>query len=532
MKHFVTSLLALAAVAMPLSATDYTDVLTVNVDGHEADPSESTIAVDANGDGTYKLALKNFVLAYGEDKMAIGTIVIDNVEANASGDATVLKTSQNIDIVAGDDDTETWFGPVITGGEPIIPVSMVGVIEGGNFRTVIDIDFDGMIIKVGFGTDKFQIPNSDFEQFHTASYGSATSDEPNNWHSFMSCTGDFASFVSSTPHTFISGDVRPGSTGEKSVKISSGIVTVFFISTPANGTLTTGRLQAGSMFTTDTKNCAFLDMSKTAKDANGDPFYAALDGKPDAINLWVKFKQGTLAAGNEEYKYATVSATVTDGTYYQDPESANSDYTNIVAKAKNALIESNGAEWQEISIPFDYASYLDNGVDQKAILVTMSTNAEPGIGSTDESNPDDLYVDDLTLVYNSKLASLAVKGTAVEGFDKDTNEYSIDVEGTINADDIAATADGEGAYVTKTIEDVEGGQKATITVIANDLSATHAYTLNITNSSSGIGEVIGDKSEALDAIYNLNGQRVSTANVKSLYIHRHSDGSTTKVVKK
>lgn len=529
MKHFITSFLALTAVAMPMSATDYTDVLTVNVDGQEADPSQSTISIDENGDGTYKLALKNFVLSSEGEEMPIGTIVIDNVASSASGTAKVLQTSQNIDITAGDDATKNWLGPQLTGGQPTIPVSMVGVLQDDKFRTVIDINFSGMTIKVGFGTDKFQIPNSDFESFHTASYGSATSDEPNNWHSFMSCSGSWASFVSDTPHTFISDDVRPNSMGKKSVRISSGIVKVLFFSTPANGTLTTGRLQADAMSATDTGNCAFLDMSKSDTDANGDPFYAVIDGRPDAINLWVKFKQGVLNASDASYKYATVSSTITDGTYYQDPE--NKTYTNIVAKAKNAQIESNGAEWQELNIPFDYESYANNGVEQKAILVTMSTNAQPGVGSTDAHNPDNLYVDDLTLVYNSKLASLSVKGNAVAGFDKETKEYSITTEGEATVDDIEAISDGQGAYVTKAIESVDGGQKAVITVVANDLSATNTYTLNITNDNTGISNVKANDRTAVKATYNLSGQRISD-NAKGVLILHQADGCNVKVLKK
>lgn len=530
MKHFITSLMALAAIAMPMSATDYTDVLTVTVDGQSADPSQSTISIDENSDGTYKLALKNFILASEGEEMPIGNIVIDNVSANVSGDAKLLQTSQTIDLAAGDDTSKDWLGPSLTN----IPVSMVGVLEGDKFRTVIDINFSGLTIKVGFGNDKFQIPNSDFESFHTASYGTTTSDEPNNWHSFMSCTGSYASYVSGTPHTFISNDVRPGSTGKSCVKVSSGIVNTqvlwFTVSTPANGTLTTGRLQAGSMTATDAANCAFLDMSQTDTDANGDPFYTELCGKPDAINLWVKFKQGTLSSDNVAHKYATVSSTITDGSYYQDPE--NAKYSNIMAKAKNAKIESNGAEWQELSVPFDYEKYAANGVSQKAILVTMSTNAQPGVGSTDANNPDELYVDDLTLVYNSKLASLSVKDIAVEGFDKDTKEYNISVEGQATADDIAAVSDGQGAYVTKTIETAGEGQKATITVVANDLSATNTYTLNITNKPSGISSITSDAATTTKVVYNLNGQRVSGTNGKGVYILRQANGKSVKVVKK
>lgn len=176
-------------------------------------------------------------------------------------------------------------------------------------------------------SNAFQIPNSDFEGWHTATYGNKTSDEPDAWHSFMSCTGSLVNFVSGTPHTFIADDVRPGATGSKSVRVESAVV----VGQSANGTITTGRLQAGSISAANAKNCSFLDLSKTDKDANGDPFYAVLGGHPDAIMLWVKYLPGV----NESLN-ATVSAVVTDGTYYQDPE--DKEYTNVVAKAQKADI--------------------------------------------------------------------------------------------------------------------------------------------------------------------------------------------------
>lgn len=530
MKKIYTLLLSLAALAMPALAKDYPGTLSVTVDGANAEPTQSTISIDKNTDGTYKLSLHNFILYSGGESMAIGNIDIDNVAATTDGDIVWLKTSQSIAITAGDDVSETWYGPMLTGGEASIPVEMTGRLKDGDFSTLINIEFAGMEIKVNFTTSVFQIPNSNFESFHTATYGSTSSDEPNNWHSFMSCSGTLASFVSGTPHTFISEEVRPNSTGTKSVKLTSGIVKVSFISTPANGTLTTGRLQAGSTTATDTKNCSFLDVSSKDTDANGDPFFARLVGHPDSLKVWVKFKQGTLADKNKAYKYATVSAAITDGTYYQDPE--DKTYGNVAAKAKNNTIESKDAAWQELNVPFDYASYTSNGVEPQAILVTFSTNAQPGVGSTDSNNPDELYIDDLSLVYNSKLASLSVKGTAVEGFDKDTKEYSISVAGTISADDIAAVADGQGAYVVTTLEEVEGGQKATIDVYAEDLSSSNTYTLSITNTSTNIKSIDSNAESAAEAIYSIDGVRVKSTSQKGIYVVKQANGKTMKVVKK
>lgn len=540
MKRFFTSLLATAAFAVSSMATDYKDMMTVSLDGNPTTPTETTISVEKTDDSGYTLSLKNFVLymTTGDQvfPMPVGTIVLENVEAVTKGDVTTLKTSQDIEIAEGDDPTYegSWIGPGLSAQGDLIPVNMTGEIRGDKFYTVININFMGMNIDVVFGNGGYQIENSGFENFHTATYvdgkNKYTSDEPNAWHSFNSgiATGS-ASFLTKyalqNGNTSVSDDVRPGSTGTKSVAIKSSIVMGF---QPANGTMTTGRLQAGSLTATDAANCSFLDMSSTDTDGNGDPFYTVLNGRPDALSVWVKYKQGQV---NEQYPYATVSAVITDGTRYQDPE--DKAYTNVVAKAQDKTIESKGFEWQNLVIPFDYTSYASNDAQAKALLVTISTNAQPGVGSNDAENPDMIIVDDISLVYNSHLASLKVKGTEVEGFDKNVLSYDLKGEGAVSVDDIEAVSDGQGAYVTKAIEGTDKGVKVTITVTSNDLKTTNVYTLNIEGATTtGINKVETTTGKGTAAIYNVNGQRVDNMSQKGLYIIRQADGKTVKVLKK
>ena len=539
MKRFFTSLLATAAFAVSSMATDYKDMMTVSLDGKPTTPTETTISVEKTDDSGYTLSLKNFVLymTTGDQvfPMPVGTIVLENVEAVTKGDVTTLKTSQDIEIAEGDDPTYegSWIGPGLSAQGDLIPVNMTGEIRGDKFYTVININFMGMNIDVVFGNGGYQITNSDFELFHKATYGENTSDEPNAWHSFMSSTGSFSSYVSGTPHTFISEEVRPGSTGTKSVQLTSGIVKMLggIIKIPANGTITTGQLKAGNASATSTDNNSFLDLTNEAVDGNGDPFYTILNGQPDAIKVWVKFKQGKIDEKNKDYKYATISAIITDGTYYQDPE--DKAYTNVVAKAQNKEIESKGFEWQEITVPFDYASYATNNAETKAILVTLSTNAQPGVASSSENEPDVLLIDDISLVYNSHLASLKVKGTEVEGFDKNVLSYDLKGEGAIGVDDIEAVSDGQGAYVTKAVEGTDKGVKVTITVTSNDLKTTNVYTLNLEGATTtGINKVETTTGKGTAAIYNVNGQRVDNMSQKGLYIIRQADGKTVKVLKK
>lgn len=540
MKRFFTSLLATAAFAVSSMATDYKDMMTVSLDGNPTTPTETTISVEKTDDSGYTLSLKNFVLymTTGDQvfPMPVGTIVLENVEAVTKGDVTTLKTSQDIEIAEGDDPTYegSWIGPGLSADGDLIPVNMTGEIRGDKFYTVININFMGMNIDVVFGNGGYQIENSGFENFHTATYvdgkNKYTSDEPNAWHSFNSgIATESASFLTKyalqNGNTSVSDDVRPGSTGTKSVAIKSSIVMGF---QSANGTMTTGRLQAGSLTATDAANCSFLDMSSTDTDGNGDPFYTVLNGRPDALSVWVKYKQGQV---NEQYPYATVSAVITDGTRYQDPE--DKAYTNVVAKAQDKTIESKGFEWQNLVIPFDYTSYASNDAQAKALLVTISTNAQPGVGSNDAENPDMIIVDDISLVYNSHLASLKVKGTEVEGFDKNVLSYDLKGEGAISVDDIEAVSDGQGAYVTKALEGTDKGVKVTITVTSNDLKTTNVYTLNIEGATTtGINKVETTTGKGTAAIYNVNGQRVDNMSQKGLYIIRQADGKTVKVLKK
>lgn len=524
----------MAALALTASATDYNDNMRVTLDGQTIFKGATTISVDVEdaAKGTYSLNLKNFVL---NADAAVGNIHVTSVPSTTYSDGTVtLATEQEIVIEPGDlPGVKQWLGPSLQE----VPVKVYGRIKGGKLYANIVIDNSLGYITVDFGENGYQIGNSDFELFHEAKYEKATSDEPDFWHSFMSSTGRLAYMVSKATHTYINdvldddNNVRPGSTGTKSLKVVSTIVDMG-IKIPANGTVTTGRLQAGAASASSTDNCSFLDLSKTDVDAIGDPFEARLNGQPDALKVWVKFKQGPLAKKNKAYVYATVSAVITDGTYYQDPEAKGVTYKNVAAKAVNNKIESKDFAWQELTVPFDYDTYAANKAAAKAILVTFSTNAQPGVGSTDASKVDELWIDDMSLVYYSQLSAMTVKGNAVAAFDKDTYEYNIDVDGAITADDINVVATGRQAIVGKKVEKTAEGYKATISVTAADYSETHVYTVNIKDSgATGINGVENTTSAAPAAIYNAAGQRTNAA-VKGLNIVKMSNGTVKKVVKK
>ena len=279
--------------------------------------------------------------------------------------------------------------------------------------------------------------------------------------------------------------------------------------------MTTGRMSADGYTATDTKNNAHIDPSDTDKDGNGDPFYATITNRPDSMVVYLKFKQGTV---NAEHPYATVSAALTDGTYYQEPQ--NMTYTNVIASAQDKTIATTNGEWKRIAIPFTYTGYE---AAPKHLFVTISTNADPGQGSA----KDTVWVDDISLVYNASATNITVAGKGI-GFHPGTTTYQVDAAGTITADDIAVTLDGRGAFATKTISTKDGLTTATVNVYSADLLKTASYTLQI-SPASGIQNIPVNSKNV--RIYNVSGQQVKTMQHGQVYILKDTQGHTEKVAK-
>ena len=248
--------------------------------------------------------------------------------------------------------------------------------------------------------------------------------------------------------------------------------------------MTTGRMNAGAMSAIDPANNAYLDMSKTDVDGNGDPFYVPLCSRPDSVALWVKFKQGT---PNSEHPYATVSAVITDGTYYQDPE--DKDYTNVVAKAKDNKIAATDGKWVRISAPFDYTK---NAVDPKAVLVTVSTNAD------------------------------------VPGFSPDKMTYEMELNEVIKAEDIEVTVEGKCPHVVKGVQAKDDHYICAVYAIGGDMSTVSVYAVSVKSSAAGIRNLQSATNQPA-AYFTLDGRQAKTLVPGRIYIRRQADGTVTKI---
>lgn len=503
-------------------ADTYNGPLHIDIDGKTVDQT-TDITIEKQADGNYTLKLMNFKIKMGLT-MNVGNIIITDVPAVSNGQTLMLKAKKNIAIKGGSMDYLLKS----------VPIDMIGELRDGDFYTNINISMATQKIKVTFGTAKYQLPNAGFETYHTATVTSpddpndkATSDEPNYWHSFMSASGPLVYFAGYNPVAFKCDEVRPGSTGKHSLMLKSYNAFIAI----ANGTITTGRMNTGDVIASNTDaNYAWSDMSNTDKDAHGDPFYATLYSMPDAMKVWLKFKQAT---ANAEHPYATATAIINDGTEFHEPAPSKTVYTNVVGEARNAKIAETGDEWKEFTIPFTYDAFAQYGAKAKSVLVTLSTNADAGQGS----DGDLLYVDDLSFVYNAGLKAITLTAENgevfnVDGVNAETKEYTATVPFDVTAQNLKAVSDGKGAYVSTTIAD----GKATIEITSNDLATTNVYTLNIKKGdaqgiTSGINGAQAAQAQAA-GIYTIGGMRVNAITKPGLYIVKGADGSVKKVLKK
>lgn len=386
---------------------------------------------------------------------------------------------------------------ITIGGEKVA-ANFRGEVRNSKFRGNLNLTINGnnYIAMIGDKAEELgQLPNAGFENFHDAS----GTKEPNGWHSFKTCAGSLSGSAGKANNTYIESTGKHS--GSNCVKVQSDILQVLFITQPANGTITTGRLYAGDASATNKANNSTMDFADKGKDGNGDPFYPIFTTKPDAMTVWVKFK------GNvNKYPYATAKAILANDRV-QDPE--KDDYKkNVIARAEDKRIESKNFAWQELNIPFKY----ENKNTPKGMLVTISTNAEAGKASSDKKNLDVIYVDDIAMIYNSGLKSAQYKNTNLSFAN---NKAAIEIEGKANEADFSIASDGEGAYISKVLKTNEGETgKSTlyITITSNDLQKSNCFEVAITDkTATGIFNIKSDSNATSSTLYNLAGQQVSNS---------------------
>ncbi len=241
--------------------------------------------------------------------------------------------------------------------------------------------------------------------------------EPVHWHSGGTATGTWSSMIPNSMEQ--SGHPRPGSTGSKSIRLYPSSV----LGVTANGTVTNGRINAGSMSASGSSNYNYTQRSQSA-------YNTPITMLPDSITVWICFRSVSSTArgyveavvhGNADYQI------IANGT--ESPENMR------VARAKQYFTRTstNGGayNWRRLSIPFNE---LGSCTDVRYILFVATTNETPGSGSTS----DDLFLDDVLLVYNPSLAMGNLASTSYVPGASVTIPFTL--TGTMSPDNLNASA--------------------------------------------------------------------------------------------
>ncbi|MBR0196385.1 MAG: hypothetical protein IJQ32_09135 [Paludibacteraceae bacterium] len=316
-------------------------------------------------------------------------------------------------------------------------------------QVLVNIPASSVVLSAQAVSGNYAIANGGFE-------GSWSNNEPTGWHSFASATGDYASFVTSNTEQFQqSTDKRPGSAGSYSAQIQSKVT----FGVKANGNVTNGRINAGSMTADDSEgNYAFSDPS-----GNNTPFV----GQPDSLVFWAKYIPG---GGNvtDASNQARAHATLTTNARYQDPESGNYSSARIADATANYYATSDKG-WQRISVPFVYTSKDPSQIAY--MLITFTTNKTPGGGNATKKSPDNVYIDDAEMIYNYRLTQLTIDGEAISftnGQATTDKMFSRDYV-------VKATTNGKAAKTFVGYD--EANYRMCIYVVPDNYSQAHAYTL-------------------------------------------------------
>lgn len=231
-----------------------------------------------------------------------------------------------------------------------------------------------------------------------------------------------------------------------------------------------------------------------------------------------------------------VMGMITDGV-------TKSDDAECIATI-NYAIEGDQAEWKTLTIPFNYTS---DATPEKINVIFSSADY---FGDRDAIGAgNSLTIDNVELIYNSQLASLAYNGTAIEGFDKDNQYYT--VTGEYTDDCLTAVSDGAGASV-KVSYNAEN-RIATITVEGNDIASnpenkheyyvmfapeTTAYASKLimgldgtmlppATENVGISEINGGKADFLLSNFAFQGMVMGDILLTDVDCQEEADGSIT-----
>ncbi len=155
-------------------------------------------------------------------------------------------------------------------------------------------------------------------------------------------------------------------------------------------------------------------------------------------------------------------------------EITKSDDAELIAKINTSIEPASAADWTTGKYEFDYATASTPAMINVIFSAGEYFNASPIAG-------DEITIDNVKLLYYSRLKGIKVNGAEIEGFDPDKYEYTVygDVP---EASAIEATVLGNSGTAKAAVAVDKENKKATVTV-TNETGAdadgenSHVYTL-------------------------------------------------------
>jgi hypothetical protein len=345
-----------------------------------------------------------------------------------------------------------------------------------SFFTLFVFSFLSFNLSAQYGP---QFDNRGFEQWTTREESSVS--EPVHWHSGGTATGSFAGFLSSQIEQ--SNHLRPGSSGSKSVRIFP----TSLLGITANGTLTNGRINAGSMSATGSGNYNYTQRAENA-------FNTPISQLPDSLSIWVCFRSQSstdkaqvkaVVHGNADYKL------IANGT--EEP----ADMHVATAEQRFTRTSTNGGayNWTRLSIPF-----INNGpcTDVRYLLLMATTNENPGQGSTN----DDLFVDDVLLIYNQSLTLGQLNSNQWTIGSSVTLSFTL--TGTMSPDNLNASAN----QVIAQLSDANGNFSNPTVLGSVTTNTSGSITAQVPNVSAGQYQI-----RVISTNYPMIGQNIQTVSI-------------------
>ena len=314
------------------------------------------------------------------------------------------------------------------------------------------------MLLVAFATStnaqQYQLLNNNFE-----SWGSAN--KPNNWNSYDEASGGYSSFLPSNSNNIFRRSGSPSGSGSYFLTVAANKKVWGVL---ANGNITTGRMNAGSMTPSGSAN---NNQTVTSNSQYSQAFTAT----PDSVSFWVSYYAASSSDKASVRFYIHGNSDFIDHPD-GDMNTASKYCRRAVCEFTRTTSSASSRNWVKKTFAFTSGSSTANYV-----LATIATNNTAGSGTLHDS----ICIDDIVFIYSAWATNIAFQDTDIPGFSKGnfgdyvtTVEYVSDLY-NLTPNDFAVTTEVSDATPTVSYVEESGftyngrpARRAKIHIVAED----------------------------------------------------------------